>query len=476
MGFAYWMHRVLEECQRASVALAPDPVHDLRVALRRCRSMAGGLIAVDPDASWKAMKKAGKRLFSSLGALRDVQVMIEWVQKLGSPDDPETRALLDLLAEREQSHKLLAAEAVHGFDFRQWRKWSRELPRRAARVKRGSVVFKHLALERWTEAYDLHRHALRNRSQTSFHQLRIGIKRFRYIVENFLPQQHELWSSDLKELQDLLGDVHDLDVLWATASQVNAFAGPESRPRWHGIILEAREKRISRYRERMVGPDSLWQVWRAELPQGDQVRAAATLRLKLWASFLDPDFAHSEHVSLLAGQLFDGLQKLGLTPSDLAPNARSILLAAALLHDVGRARHEKGHHKTSYRLVRRIPVPLGWQTSELQLAATVARFHRGALPQASQKTVRGLAPEQKALVRYLSGILRLANALDLNRNGQAKRLLLEEGKGTLLIAATGYSPWARSAEEVASARHLLEVVLRRPILVRTLKPSVVPAA
>jgi exopolyphosphatase/guanosine-5'-triphosphate,3'-diphosphate pyrophosphatase len=331
-------------------------------------------------------------------------------------------------------------------------------------------------LERWTEAYDLHRQALRNRSQASFHQLRIGIKRLRYIVENFLPVQHELWSADLKELQDLLGDVHDLDVLWMTATQVNAFAGPESRQRWHGIVLEARERRITRYRERMVGPTSLWRVWRAELPQGEEVRAAATLRLKLWASFLDPDFAHSEHVSVIAGQLFDGLQKLGFTPSDLAPNARSILLAAALLHDVGRARHEKGHHKTSYRLVRRLPVPLGWQTSELQLAATVARFHRGALPQGSQKSVRDLAPGQKTLVRYLAGILRLANALDVNRDGQVKRLMLEEGKGTLLIAATGYSPWARSAEEVASARHLLEVVLRRPILVKTLKPSVLRAA
>jgi len=476
VGFAYWMHRVLGECQRASVDLAPDPVHDLRVALRRCRSMADGLMAIDPDSSWKAMKKAGKRLFSSLGALRDVQVMIEWVQKLGSPDDPETRALLDLLAERERSHKLLAAEAVQGFDSRQWRKWSRELPRRAARVKRGSVVFKHLALERSTEAYDLHRRALRNRSQTSFHQLRIGIKRFRYIVENFLPQQHELWSADLKELQDLLGDVHDLDVLWATATQVNAFAGPESRQRWHGIVLEAREKRIARYRERMVGPNSLWRLWRAELPQGDQIRVAAMLRLKLWASFLDPDFSHSEHVAVLAGQLFDGLQKLGFTPSNLAPDARSILVAAALLHDVGRARHEKGHHKTSRRLIRRIAVPLGWQTSELELAATVARFHRGALPQTRQKNVRSLTLEQKALVRYLAGILRLANALDCTRDGQVKQLQLEEGKGTLLIAATGYSPWARSALEVASARHLLEVVLRRPILVKTLKPSVLRAA
>jgi len=45
-----------------------DPVHDLRVALRRCRSLADGLMALDPDPDWKAMKKAGRRLFQRLGA------------------------------------------------------------------------------------------------------------------------------------------------------------------------------------------------------------------------------------------------------------------------------------------------------------------------------------------------------------------------------------------------------------------------
>src|ERR1700737_2855298 len=65
-GLAFWMERVLEECDRASVGFAADPVHDLRVALRRCRSLADGLMAIDPDPEWKAMKKAGKRSFQRL--------------------------------------------------------------------------------------------------------------------------------------------------------------------------------------------------------------------------------------------------------------------------------------------------------------------------------------------------------------------------------------------------------------------------
>ena len=71
------MALVLEECDRAQADFAKDPVHDLRVALRRCRSMADGLMALDRCPDWKRVKKAGKQLFAALGELRDAQVVVE---------------------------------------------------------------------------------------------------------------------------------------------------------------------------------------------------------------------------------------------------------------------------------------------------------------------------------------------------------------------------------------------------------------
>ena len=70
-GLAPWAARVLEECDKAGHDFAADPVHDLRVAIRRCRSMADGFLSVDPDPAWRQMKKLGKGLFASLGELRD---------------------------------------------------------------------------------------------------------------------------------------------------------------------------------------------------------------------------------------------------------------------------------------------------------------------------------------------------------------------------------------------------------------------
>ena len=517
-GLRYWMLRVLEECNHVSAEFSADPVHDLRVSLRRCRSLADGLMALDPDPNWKAMRKAGKRLFQRLGALRDIQVMMEWIEKLhpksadraSSPalptaeqilvgvanecslDSgsavPPSETLLKILTTREQEQKLEARAALEEFDRKKWRQWSHSLPARAAHFRPGNPLFKHLALERWTATRELHNRALRNRSQVAFHSLRIGIKRFRYIVENFLPAEHKAWSNDLKEMQDVLGEVHDLDVLWSTAISCHifldsafsepAFSGKDSRQQWHKKILSERAKRIDRYHKKMTGPDSPWQVWRAALPQGKQIQELATRRMKLWANGLDPDFAHSERVVGLALQLYDGLLASGWQPAVDAISARSSLLAAALLHDVGKSQGEKGHHKTSFDMIRAHGNPLGWKPTDLQRAAAVARFHRGALPTRKHKTLRDLLPDEQKATIQLAAVLRLANALDSAHDGCIRRIQVEDiqfrnkRNEALIIAAEGYSPLGPSAQTIAAERHLLETVLHRPVILRPLKTLV----
>jgi exopolyphosphatase/guanosine-5'-triphosphate,3'-diphosphate pyrophosphatase len=501
-GLRYWMLRVLEECEHVSADFGPDPVHDLRVSLRRCRSLADGLMVLDPDPDWKAMKKAGKSLFQRLGALRDVQVMEEWIEKVeqsrGEPDassalptseqiagagpdesiphsdsaDPAAQALLKILSARENEQKQEAHTALEEFDRKQWRQWSKSLPARAAHSRPGSALFKHLALERWIAARELHNRALRNRSQVALHSLRIGIKRFRYIVENFLPAEHKAWSNDLKEIQDLLGDVHDLDVLWATAVSCHIFPDADSRKRWHERVVTERTKRIERYGAKMLGENSLWQIWRAALPQGKQIQLLATRRMKLWANRLDPDFPHSERVASLALQLYDGLLSTGWQPAVDGISARSGLLAAALLHDVGKSKGDKGHHKTSFDLIRAHGNPLGWKPADLQRAAIVARFHRGALPTRKHKTLRDLLPDEQKGTIQLAAVLRLANALDAAHDGHIRRVQIEndqirtKGSEALIITAEGYNPNSSTAQTIAAERHLLETVLRRPIILR----------
>jgi CHAD domain-containing protein len=468
IGLRAWMERVLEECDRAAAGFEADPVHDLRVALRRCRSLADGLMAIDPDPSWREMKKAGRKVFQALGELRDMQVMQEWIEKLGGAKeagDPVEVKLLNHVHAREAECKQLAWKDLNQFDKKRWRQWSRTLSGRASRLRPGSPVYLHLALEKWTAAYELHKRAVRTRSQIALHELRIGIKRFRYTVENFLPDEHARWGDSLKELQDVLGEVHDLDVLWQTANEILAFPDVESRSRWREKISHERNLRVERYRELMIGKQSLWRVWRAELPAGAQLRTAAMSRLRFWASCLDPDFAHAQRVAQMSLQLYDGLRNAGLLPQGHEHDSRDVLQAAAYMHDVGRAKGNENHQKKSLRMILKLARPLGWSAREIELAAVVARYHRGALPRPRGKNMQRLELPDRRLALELAGVLRLANALDW-RNGTHPRLDVEGRDGVLVVHSAGYSPLDRGAEEVAAARHLLETVLRRPVMVR----------
>jgi CHAD domain-containing protein len=465
-GLDYWMSRVLRECERARDDFAPEPVHDLRVALRRCRSIANGFMVFDPHPAWNLMKGEGRQLFQQLGALRDTQVMMEWVQRL-APSSDETSKILNLfLADQESQHKESAAAALRDFNRKKWASWARRLSHRAQRIPEGSMAFQHLALERWAEAHRLHGQAMRNRSHAAYHRLRIGLKKFRYTVENFLPERHARWGAELREYQDLLGEMHDLHVLWQTALTIKAFPGEGIRAEWRLRISNETDQRLERYRQTMLGTASRWQIWRADLPQPDQLRILALARLRAWAAFRDPSFAHSEHVAKLSLQMYDGLEALGLTQDIRLANARFMLEAAALAHDVGTHEADKKHHVTSYRMIRKIALSPGWDPDSLRGVALIARFHRGALPHAGQKAFSGISEGKIRALLLLSGILRLADAFDALLPRQIRRLSLTRTSEVIHINVPGYSEHDAAAEKLTAARHLLETSCAMPVLIR----------
>ncbi len=464
-GLAYWMQSVLDELESAGTDLAADPVHDLRVAIRRCRAMGEAFRELDVSPGWQKMRKAGKAVFDPLGALRDVQVMLEWLDKLGDAADPATIALRTLFTERELALKKDALIALQQFDKARWQSSIKTLAARAAKIQVGSPAFQYLALERWHEAHNLHRAALRNRSKTSFHQLRIGIKHFRYIVENFLPERLKEWGDDLKELQDVLGEVHDLDVLWDTALAAHVFTDSESRERWRVRIVAERTKRLDRYREKMVGPKSLWGVWREALPHGGELDQAVLAKLKTWASFRDPDPPHAERVTRFALDLYDGLASNELLcVDDVRP--RHLLECAAIMHEVGRIKPGARHHKKSARLIAKLQPPENWGTEDVIIAALVARYHRGALPRPEHKRFQQLSADHQQLTRQLAGIMRLADAFDGGHDGSISRLRMAKSPEIAVVYADGYDPNNPASEKLAAARHLLETSCDFPIVIR----------
>ena len=468
MGLARWMERVLDLCAKAETNFSADAVHDLRTALRRSRSLAEGIRFFDADPAWKKMRRAAKSLFGSLGELRDTQVMMEWVEKLAPEAELTRKNLTEFLLNRERNAKRTAAAALDEFNRKQWRTWAEKLPVRAARIPVGGRAFAHLALERWLDARRFHMRALHTRTHVALHELRIAIKRFRYTVENFLPELDQAWGEDLKAVQDLLGELHDLHVLWRTAIALQVFPNMTERDRWRGCVEEEHSKRIGAYRQKMVGENTPWHLWRAELPEFEECRALGLERLEIWSSFLDPNVSHSRRVAELALKLFDGLpsDELGIIVGPERDTQRWILHAAALMHEVGRGKANSGHHKVSARLVNKVEAPLEWTADELHIAGLAVRYHRGALPRETQKDFAALSRSKRLVVQFLGGILRLACACDAAAEvNRIREITVEALNPVITLRARGYVESTQLAEDIAAARHLLELTFQRPVIV-----------
>jgi len=96
----------------------------------------------------------------------------------------------------------------------------------------------------------------------------------------------------------------------------------------------------------------------------------------------------------------------------------------------------------------------------------VVRYHRGVLPNGRQTIWKALPFPQRRSILRLIGILRLANAFDADHQRRVRRLMVTSRNGFLSIAADNYSSRSRVAEAVAAERHVLELVYRRPILIK----------
>lgn len=267
MSLAQWMSEVQSLHGRALTAdlgaVDDEVVHDLRVALRRCRSLAQGLAAVDLAQAmhWKECSRQAKGLFDGLGALRDAQVMSEWADKL-VPDSLALRARLSAPLEALVD---AASRAVLAFDVVMWTQRALSLPALADRALGQRPLLLHLARARFDEARALHVFAMRHRTPDSLHDIRIGVKRLRYTLESLLPPVHDVVAKPLKRMQEQLGDLHDLDVLAAVAVDVDIGALPP--------IRAARAECLAAYKAMAIGRNGCWATILSALPRDDIVVA-----------------------------------------------------------------------------------------------------------------------------------------------------------------------------------------------------------
>lgn len=465
-GLSYWMERVLKELDAVRTAPEPDAVHDLRVALRRCRSLAAVMEDVDPHPAWPEMRRLGRKLFRQLGELRDTQVLAEWANKLGGAGDPVRERLLSHLGKIEADEQQATLRAAAKFDQKAWKGYERILGRRVRVVPPDGSAAQNLALERLLAAKELHLQALRTEKPEPWHASRIGVKRFRYTVESLMPERYATWGETLKHVQDLLGEVHDLDVLAETIARVASEAPEEVLARWRERITTERSTRLEEYRQLSMGTIRLWQEWREGLPQGRRQEAAAMARLRATARALGAGTGKCAQVSRLAMKLYDGLRQAHAGAPFETRETRKVMQAAARLHGIGAGLRAKPPQKAAHKFLRNLAMPAGWNEAEWELLGLTVRYHRGKVPRAKDKAYARLGKDEQKALCAMAGVLRLARELRKHGVASSKDLRVERSVDAVMVRAPGLENTETSAARIAAGKHLLETVLDRPLIVQ----------
>ena len=142
------------------------------------------------------------------------------------------------------------------------------------------------------------------------------------------------------------------------------------------------------------------------------------------------DLRHVEQVRLIGLTLFDRLcNALGADQEE-----RAILEAACILHDVGQVVSYRKHHKHSFQLIMHAE-RLNFASRERHLVAMVSRYHRRRGPSLRHEEFAKLDEAEQAIVRRLSGILRIADGLDRGHTSAVEQVTTRMTADRLTIRA-----------------------------------------
>ena len=200
-----------------------ERVHDMRVATRRLRTALRFYDACFDQERVKPVAADLKSLADALGARRDPDVALALIEDIATCLPPSTRAGVDAFedelrddqaAGNAELERALATTVESQLE-------SRLLELAATAQDNGETFAEHAALgvgKRRRKLYKLAEKALRTGKADDLHAVRIGAKRLRYLYEISEPALGTAareGGKTARALQDVLGDLHDCDVMSA---------------------------------------------------------------------------------------------------------------------------------------------------------------------------------------------------------------------------------------------------------------------
>jgi CHAD domain-containing protein len=229
-----------------------EAVHDLRVALRRMRTVLE--IGRDVLGPFHAdeVRRALRDVQRATGDLRDEEVLLALLGSLGV-EAPDVGAWLDGRRRRERRLRRALVRLLQSGPsgvLGAGRKLLTALLAFRIKPSRDKRVHKYArrAVERARREVDRRRGA-RPDDPDALHRLRIAYKRLRYTVETFsevLPEDLAVLAQGAARMQSRLGDLHDVDVAIVCVRRARALT-PESGTELLAALDRERAVRVAAY-------------------------------------------------------------------------------------------------------------------------------------------------------------------------------------------------------------------------------------
>jgi CHAD domain-containing protein len=223
LGYLEDATRAFERTGNPEDALA---LHDFRVALRRLRTtLRAYRTLLEDSVRGKPHKRLGE-IAEATNRVREAEVALEWLRPLATGMTPGERVGLQWLIERIDARRAKDVERCLAGTRRSFTAAARRLHKGLVAYRQTVQTEPSIRDESFmgavrTAAVDQARELdrllgeIRHRDDDAAHRARIAAKRLRYVVEpvrGALVRGDELISR-LKTIQDLLGELHDLQQL-----------------------------------------------------------------------------------------------------------------------------------------------------------------------------------------------------------------------------------------------------------------------
>lgn len=197
-----------------------EALHDMRVASRRLRAALRVFGKCFPKKDLQKVTEEVQNVTRALGAVRDIDVFLEFLENYRSKSDHDVSWLIDAEnALREQARrKMLASldELEQGSLSRYIRiMCSHAKMLGSGKSNRSYVQAPGLIAPRLTELLGFSSAVESPENVAELHGMRIAAKRLRYTMETFVPCFGEPMAAlidEAKGLQEELGQIHDCDV------------------------------------------------------------------------------------------------------------------------------------------------------------------------------------------------------------------------------------------------------------------------